>query len=154
LYGSDVQAAAKAQQVSPYLLLGLIRQESSFNSHALSPVQAVGLMQLLPSTANDMAKRQKASPVTPLQLLEPSTNIALGSTYLSWLHGQLQNDPLLVVAAYNAGMGNVAKWVNQSPQLYQHCPDCFVESIPFDETRHYIEHVFEGVQVYSQRYGR
>lgn len=153
IYGGDVQANSRSQQVSPYVVLGLIRQESSFNPQALSSANAVGLMQLLPSTANDMAKRLTTANVTATQLRNPSTNIRYGTAYLAWLYQQLQQDPLLVVASYNAGLGNVSKWVNQRPELYKQCPDCFVESIPFDETRHYIQHVFEGVQVYRQRYG-
>ena len=151
-YPAIVQGQAEQQKISPYLAMALMRQESSFNPMVVSPAKAVGLMQLLPSTANDMARSLKQSPVSSLQLMEPKTNITLGSAYLRYLYNQLENHPLLVVAAYNAGPGAVAEWVNTRQETFAQSPDLFVETIPYDQTRHYVEHVFEGVWAYYQLY--
>ncbi|MCS6266281.1 MAG: transglycosylase SLT domain-containing protein [Vampirovibrio sp.] len=151
-YPAIVQVQAEREKISPYLTMALMRQESSFNPMVVSPAKAVGLMQLLPSTANDMARSLKQPPVSSLQLMDPKTNITLGSAYLQYLNNQLQQHPLLVVAAYNAGPGAVAEWVNVRQEVFAQSPDLFVETIPYDQTRHYVEHVFEGIWVYSKLY--
>jgi soluble lytic murein transglycosylase-like protein/TolA-binding protein len=151
-YPATVQDEAQRQKISPYLAMALIRQESSFNPVVVSPAKAVGLMQLLPSTANDMARSLKQPTVSSLQLMDAKTNITLGSAYLRYLYNQLHEHPLLVVAAYNAGPSAVAQWVNGRQEVFQQSPDLFVETIPYDQTRHYVEHVFEGVWAYYKLY--
>jgi TolA-binding protein len=151
-YPAIVQQYAKQADVSPYLTLGLMRQESAFNPNSVSGSNAYGLMQLLVPTAQDMLKAGEAGGITKLTLLQPEANIKYGTRYLSFLNRLLGNDPMLVVASYNAGPGAVGGWANSKASLLQESPDAFVEQIPYDETRHYVHHVFEGMWAYHKLY--
>jgi outer membrane protein assembly factor BamD (BamD/ComL family) len=146
-YPSFVQPFSEQAKVSPFLVLGLIHQESSFNPNSLSSASAVGLMQLLVPTAQDMLAQAEKSRVSKLALMDPELNIQLGTRYLAYLNQQLQHDPLLVVASYNAGPNAVARWATKRMAMLKSQPDAFVESIPYDQTRHYVHHVFEGIGV-------
>jgi hypothetical protein len=151
-YPAFIQPASQQAQVSPFLVLGLIRQESAFNPNSLSGATAVGLMQLLVPTAQDMVQKSEQFKVTKFTLLDPEINIQLGTRYLAYLNKRLQNDPLLVVASYNAGPNAVARWANNDMEQFKASPDRFVETIPYDQTRHYVHHVFEGMWNYHQLY--
>lgn len=151
-YPSFVQPFSEQAKVSPFLVLGLIHQESAFNPNSLSNASAVGLMQLLVPTAKDMLAQEEKSRVSKLALMDPELNIQLGTRYLAYLNQQLQHDPLLVVASYNAGPNAVARWATKRMALLKSQPDAFVESIPYDQTRHYVHHVFEGMWNYYQLY--
>jgi soluble lytic murein transglycosylase-like protein len=151
-YPNAIQQHAEAAGVSPYLTLGLMRQESSFNPNSISGSSAIGLMQLLVPTANDMVRPGESGGINKLALLQPETNIKLGTRYMAFLSRLLENDPMLVVASYNAGPGAVASWANAKPDVLLSKPDAFVEQIPYDETRHYVHHVFEGMWAYHQLY--
>jgi len=141
-YPDLVQNYSEKAGVSPFLVLGLIRQESSFNPNSLSGSSAVGLMQLLVPTAQDMVLASENLRVSKLALMDPDTNIQLGTRYLAYLNKRLANDPLLVVASYNAGPNAVARWANKRMPTLRNQPDVFVEQIPYDQTRHYVHHVF------------
>jgi outer membrane protein assembly factor BamD (BamD/ComL family) len=151
-YPDFIQQYAEEAGVSPFLVLGLIRQESSFNPNSLSGSSAVGLMQLLVPTAQDMILPSEKAVVSKLALMDPETNIQLGTRYLAYLNKRLASDPLLVVASYNAGPNAVARWANKRLSLLRQKPDVFVEQIPYDQTRHYVHHVFEGMWNYYQLY--
>jgi len=151
-YPDLVQGYSEKAGVSAFLVLGLIRQESSFNPNSLSGSSAVGLMQLLVPTAQDMVLASESRRVSKLALMDPDTNIQLGTRYLAYLNKRLANDPLLVVASYNAGPNAVARWANKRLPVLRNQPDVFVEQIPYDQTRHYVHHVFEGMWNYYQLY--
>ena len=151
-YPDLVQNYSEKAGVSAFLVLGLIRQESSFNPNSLSGSSAVGLMQLLVPTAQDMVLASESRRVSKLALMDPETNIQLGTRYLAYLNKRLANDPLLVVASYNAGPNAVARWANKRLPTLRNQPDVFVEQIPYDQTRHYVHHVFEGMWNYYQLY--
>jgi soluble lytic murein transglycosylase len=87
-----------------------------------------------------------------LTLIQPETNIKLGTRYLAYLKRMLHNDPLLVVASYNAGPGAVGGWASANMTMLRNQPDLFVEKIPYDQTRHYVHHVFEGMWNYHNLY--
>ncbi|AFY03153.1 putative soluble lytic murein transglycosylase [Bdellovibrio bacteriovorus str. Tiberius] len=129
----------------PFLLLSLIRQESSFNPNTKSPVGATGLMQIMPRTAKDMKKRV----VTDKELLDPSSNIQLGSRYFAALVREFKNDHMKALASYNAGSGNVRKWMKRYPVDNQLL---FVDLIPFDETREYVAGILRNQYWYSKLY--
>jgi soluble lytic murein transglycosylase len=137
------RTAAQAQQVPLALLLGVSRQESRFTPAVRSSVGAVGLMQLMPETAAELA----GGPVSGANLENPQRNIDLGSRYLSQLLDQWQGDPLLAVASYNAGPGAVAGWV--SP-LLRSAPELWVEAIPYPETRLYVKKVLGNAWSFQQ----
>lgn len=127
----------------PFLLLSLIRQESSFNPNTKSPVGATGLMQIMPRTAKDLRKRE----VTDKELLDPASNIQLGARYFSALVKEFKNDHMKALASYNAGAGNVRKWMKRYPIEN---PLLFVDLIPFDETREYVAGILRNQYWYSK----
>ncbi len=121
------------------------RRESSFVAQARSKAGAVGLMQLLPSTAKYIAK----SHVNRRKLIEPKTNIKLGTKYLSYLKRKNNNNEILATASYNAGYHRVLKWLPEDPIEVE----LWIESIPYKETRDYVKNVFAYRQVYHTRMG-
>lgn len=132
-----------AQRADPYLIASIMREESAFNPDALSSAGAVGMMQLMPSTARFIAKRTGAPDVTGPELLSRRTNILLGSRYLDYLLGLFNGNVIYAVAAYNAGPGAVRDWTQRLPSE----PDEFIESIPYPETREYTKRV---IAAYAQ----
>ncbi len=126
----------------------LVREESSFNKDIVSWAGAKGLSQLMPATADRVAKWVGLT-VNSTTIFDPSTNLRIGSKYLGYLHGYFNGNPYLAVAAYNAGEGNVGKWLKSKGNLPT---DMFVESIPFRETRHYVKRVLGTYQTYHLLY--
>ncbi|WAM54296.1 transglycosylase SLT domain-containing protein [Vreelandella venusta] len=124
--------------VDPYLLMAITRRESAYNPVALSPAGARGLMQLMPGTASQVSRQLGLNDPGPYGILEPELNIRLGSTYLRDKLERYQGNRLAATAAYNAGPGRVDQWLgNNSMESF----DLFVESIPFRETRDYVQAV-------------
>ncbi|MFM7313505.1 MAG: transglycosylase SLT domain-containing protein [Cyanobium sp.] len=136
--------AARRHQISEALLLGLAKQESRFTPAVHSVVGAVGLMQLMPETAAELAGRS----ISVTDLEDPDRNTDLGSLYLRRLLQQWNGDPLLTVASYNAGPGAVQRWIQ--PRLRQ-APELWVEAIPFPETRLYVKKVLGNAWSYQQQ---
>lgn len=124
--------------VDPYLLMAITRRESAYNPVALSPAGARGLMQLMPGTATQVSRQLGLNDPGPYGVLEPELNIRLGSTYLRDKLNRYQGNRLAATAAYNAGPGRVDQWLGtHSMESF----DLFVESIPFRETRDYVQAV-------------
>jgi soluble lytic murein transglycosylase len=121
--------------VDPYLVMGLILQESYYDPKARSPVGATGLMQLMPPTAKQIAQRLRV-PFGATRLENPEINIQLGTYHLKTLINLFRGDVFLTVASYNGGQGNVLKWRRAAPDKPL---DEFLESIPFPETRNYVK---------------
>jgi soluble lytic murein transglycosylase len=121
----------------------LIKAESLFNSRIRSSAGAVGLMQLMPGTAGDIAKKTGTG---PFDLENPCTSIHFGIHYLSWLKGYLNGNFVYMVAAYNAGAGNVNKWKKKLPENDM---DYFTEFVPFRETRYYILRTGKFIRQYA-----
>ncbi len=147
-YESSVRGEAARNQLDPMLVAGLIRQESAFESNATSRVGAVGLMQVMPKTASKLARQLKVKYVRG-RLTDPGYNLQLGSRYLAGLI-QAYGTPEAALAAYNAGEERVAQWTAGQNYLE---PAEFVESIPFTETREYVQIVMRNADVYRQVYG-
>jgi soluble lytic murein transglycosylase len=145
-YLEPISTWAKARQLNPLLVIGLMRQESRFEANIHSSAGAIGLMQILPETADWVASKIK---LKQYDLEHPIDNIQLGTWYLDYTHAEYSNNSMLAVASYNAGPGNVSAWVKQ---LSLNDPDQFVEKIPFDETRGYVKSVFENYWNYLQLY--
>lgn len=142
------------------LVLGVIRQESAFYHQAVSPAGARGLMQLMPTTAAKLAKTMKVIFKKKEALAEalthdPGLNVKLGAAYLDDLLSDFDGSYILSVAAYNAGPSRVKKWLHDMGDPRQTEVDAidWIESIPFSETRNYVQRVLEGVQVYRRRLG-
>lgn len=145
------------------LILAIAHQESRFNPNVVSPRGAVGLMQLIPSTANyikDMnleTKYASASGVTPAirigsNLKDPHTNVRLGQKYIQYLQQQpyIGNNLIYVLAAYNAGPGALEQWKKRASKD----PIRFINSIPYEETREYVKKVMTNYWVYRAKLGK
>ena len=146
-YWDLVSAQAQQHDLDPYLIVSLIRQESLFNPTAVSPANAYGLMQLLPTTAAGLTS-MPLNGVSPLT--DPELNISLGSTYLRRLLDRYDNSVILALGAYNAGERAADKWKTRSGELE---PDEFIESISYRETRKYVKLVLRNYRTYVRLYG-
>ena len=135
------------------LALAVTRQESSFNAAAVSPSGALGLMQLMPGTARDVAGRLGVPFIQDKLTREPSYNVQLGSQYLSEMLQRFGGSYELALAAYNAGPGRVARWLESvgDPRAGKIDMVDWIEMIPFRETRNYVQRIMEGVAVYRDR---
>ena len=141
-------------KVEPAFVLGLIRQESAFNAQAISPAGAMGLMQLMPDTAKQIGKQLKVAKFKDSRLTaDPKFNITLGRAYLEKLVDRFGGSYLLATAAYNAGPNRVRQWIDTygDPRAADTDVVDWIESIPFDETRNYVQRVMENLQVYRSR---
>jgi soluble lytic murein transglycosylase len=135
------------------LALALTRQESSFNAAAVSSSGALGLMQLLPSTAREVAGKLNVPFVQDKLTRDPAYNVSLGTQYLSEMLKRFGGSTELAVAAYNAGPNRVARWVESlgDPRSGRIDMVDWIETIPFRETRNYVQRVMEGVVGYRER---
>ncbi len=141
-----IKAESAKNNLDPYLVASLIRQESEFNPSAISRANAYGLMQLLPSTGKAMAREEEISHFETYQLLDPETNIRLGTRYLRKTMDKFGGVEEYALAAYNAGDDRVLDWQAAGPY---HGIDEFVESIPFTETREYVQAILRNEETYK-----
>ncbi|MDQ6976458.1 MAG: transglycosylase SLT domain-containing protein [Mariprofundaceae bacterium] len=145
----DVIAASKKTGLSTSFLWSVMRQESLFDPSAKSYVGASGLMQLMPKTASAVAKHYPHLGKTP-NLKDPKTNITLGSWYLNHAMKRFDHRQPLAAAAYNAGPHRVSQWLKQTPFTDA---DIWVEAIPFNETRNYVQRIMGYSIIYDWRLG-
>jgi soluble lytic murein transglycosylase len=133
---------ATKNKIAPEWAFAIARRESSFMPDAVSPANARGLMQLLPSTAKYLEKRS----ISSRQLLDAKTNAKLGNKYLRYLMDKLDNNAILATASYNAGWRRVKQWLPENESLES---DIWVELIPYKETRNYVKAVTAYQQIYA-----
>lgn len=131
-------------KVDPFLVSAVIREESAYDPGAVSPVGALGLMQLMPYTADWVAKKAGMAPVREGSLLDPETNIQIGAWYLQHLIDQFNGNWILAVASYNAGPEAVERWARGGVSEM----DEFIESIPYNETRYFTKRVIRSYTEY------
>jgi soluble lytic murein transglycosylase len=140
---------AHQHNLNPILLAALIKTESGFRAEAESPKGALGLMQIMPDTGRWIAEQLGDDEFDPRLLTDPEVNLMMGSWYLAHLFEEFNNDPILVLAAYNGGRGNVrawlreARWTGKAQNL---------EQIPFPETRRFVRRVLLNYRIYSFLY--
>lgn len=144
-YWSIVRRYARANRLDPYLVMGIIRQESAFDPHALSGAHARGLMQMEPETATRRVRGRRRRRRVVRELYNPSYNIRVSCRYLRSLLQAFDNRPGETLAAYNAGDFRVRQWLENS-KLQD--PAFFIESIPFTDTRAYVELVLRDAEIY------
>ncbi len=149
-YWSDLKKFSVANGLDPYLVASLIRQESEFNPVAVSRANAVGLMQLLPRTGKLVAHQVAMKRYNPSQLYTAPVNLELGTRYFRGMVDQFGGSFEQALAAYNAGSDRVIEWMGQGK--YRDAAE-FVESIPFTETREYVQAIMRNASVYRQLYG-
>jgi soluble lytic murein transglycosylase len=144
-----ITGQAKGHGIDRAWVYAILRQESAFISDAKSSAGARGLMQLMPKTAEQVAKELKQSPLKLDDLFRPEVNIRLGTGYLNKIYRQLQENPVLATAAYNAGPHRVKSWLPDRTQA----TDIWIETIPFHETREYLKRVLAYTVIYNYRLG-
>ncbi len=141
-----IKTESARNNLDPYFVASLIRQESEFNPSAVSSANAYGLMQLLPSVGKALAREEGISHFEAFQLFDPVTNIRLGTRYLREMLDKVGGVPEYAMAAYNAGDQRVVDWQAAGP--YSGI-DEFVESIPFTQTREYVEAILRNEETYK-----
>lgn len=146
-YYDNVKINAEKFANNPPLMQAIVREESYFNPNAGSAVGALGLMQLMPATADEIAKKNS---ISKFDLKNPEQNIMLGNAYYSFLKSSLGGMDISAIAAYNGGIGSVNSW---KQNIYYNDTDEFVEQIPYPETKNYVKKVFRSywnyVRIYS-----
>jgi soluble lytic murein transglycosylase len=140
-----IKTESAKNNLDPYMVASLIRQESEFNSSVISYANAYGLMQIEPSTGKQLAREEGISHFQTFQLLDPEMNIRLGCRYLRQMLDKVGGVPEYAFAAYNAGDNRVVDWEAAGP--YSGI-DEFVESIPFTQTREYVEAILRNEETY------
>ncbi|MDF2922956.1 MAG: lytic transglycosylase protein [Paenibacillaceae bacterium] len=148
-YREEIEQASAAEKVDPLLVAAVIRVESNFRADRMSPKGAVGIMQVMPDTAQWMFERERFRSYKLEDLQDPLKNIRVGTAYLSLLHQQFLHNQVIAVASYNAGPGNVNKWLSNDTwdgRLET------VEDIPFGETRKYVSKVMYYYKKYREVY--
>jgi soluble lytic murein transglycosylase len=148
-YRQDLVANARARDLDPYLVAGLIRQESEFDPQALSRANAYGLTQVRPGTGRQFARRAGVVNFTNRSLFQPTINLKIGTTVLRSMLDQNSGSLEQTLAAYNAGPNRLAEWLTW--RTYRE-PAEFVEAIPFTETREYVQAVLRNADIYRRLY--
>jgi len=148
-YWTELVANSTKNNLDPYLVASLIRQESEFNPSAVSPANAYGLMQLLPSVGKSLAKKHGIRKFDSRQLLNPSVNLQLGTVNLRQVLDRFGGQVEYALAAYNAGDTPVRQWLASND--YKDVSE-FVESIPYTETREYVQAILRNREMYRQLY--
>jgi soluble lytic murein transglycosylase len=149
-YRHELEQYCESLSLDPYLVAALIRQESEFNPKAVSRANARGLTQVMPSTGRQLSRKLGLHGYTTSKLFVPDTNLKIGTYYLKALSDQLDGKWEATLASYNAGKSRVVSWLSGSNFRE---PAEFVESIPFTETRVYVQSVLRNAEVYRRLYG-
>ena len=139
-YAEYVEKYAQECDLDPLLIYSIIKAESNFNENAKSNSNAIGLMQVMLSTAQEMGAKMKSVEITEEKLYEPERNIEIGVKYFKSLLQKYDNYNLAIIA-YNAGMGNVDNWIEQGI-IDEQGND--IESIPFPETKNYVKKILQN----------
>ena len=150
LYTDQVEARARDYALPPEWVYAVIRQESAFDADVASHAGAVGLMQLMPGTAGDMARQLGRPRPGRLDLIDPALNLALGTRYLAAMRERFGGNEVLATAAYNAGPGAVSRWLPDDTMA----ADLWMMAIPYQETRDYVRRVLTYRAIYAHRLGR
>lgn len=146
-YRELYEKSARDTGVPISFLYGISRQESMLNHKIRSWAGAIGLMQVMPGTARDIARKEKWKFQGNSSLVDPETNIKYGSTYIKWMLDKFDHNRILAAAAYNAGPGRIPQWTSDDGQKRDAA--MFVETIPFKETRKYVQNVLLYDAIYE-----
>ena len=148
-YSEYVEKYSTQYNLDKYLVYSIIKAESGFDSQAISPREAKGLMQVMDSTGEWVAGKINLKDFKPEMLLNPETNINIGTWYISYLLDKYDNNIDLATAAYNAGSGNVSKWLNDPEKSSD---GQSLDTIPFPETDNYVSKVRKFYKIYKMLY--
>jgi soluble lytic murein transglycosylase len=148
-YWDLIEKYAKARSLDPYLVSALMAQESTFTADIRSSANARGLMQVMPGTGRQYARKLGIRPFTTASLSQAETNVRIGTQYFKDLVDRFGGIHY-ALASYNAGDGRVVQWIKESPDL---APDEFIDSIPFPETQNYVKRILGTAEDYRRLYG-
>lgn len=148
-YAEYVEKYSREYKLDNYMVYAVIKAESGFDSQAVSPRGAKGLMQIMDSTGEWAAEKAGIDGFDKSMLLEPETNIKIGCWYLANLLKQFDNDTVLALAAYNAGSGNVTKWLKDPEKSHD---GKSLSNIPFPETENYVARIQKYYKMYKKLY--
>lgn len=148
-YSEYVYKYSQENEIDPLLTFAIIKAESNFNRNIKSKSGAIGLMQLMESTAIEQAEEVNEEIIVTESLYNPEINIKIGTKYYSKLIKKYNNNMLLALAAYNAGIGNVDNWLKQGI-IKEDGSD--IENIPFKETNNYIRKIVRDYKIYQNLY--
>lgn len=149
-YGEEIAAAASEHDLDVHLVLAVVKAESGFRRDAQSSVGAIGLMQLMPETAQWIVGRDDWSGPSAPDLVEPTDNLALGCYYLRFLMDMYDDDLIAALAAYNAGQGVVNGWLSSKGDDSR--KSLTLTDIPFPDTRDFVRRVTEYRELYARIY--
>ena len=151
-YKQQVMNHAESRQLDPSVIYGVMRRESLFDPMARSRVGALGLMQLMPETARHVANSLGLKKLRRADILKVDNNINLGTQYFRSVMNRFDNNVSLAAAAYNAGPLNVKKWLPRDEEVLP--ADLWVETVPFNETRNYVQAVLAYATVFDKTLGK
>lgn len=148
-YRADLERFARQNNLDPFLVAALARQESEFNPKAVSVVSARGLTQIMPSTGRELSRRLRIRPYSTARLFQPQVNLQMGTYYLRSVVDSVDGRWEAALAAYNAGLSRAKDWSTWGEFRE---PAEFVETVPFTQTREYIQIVLRNADIYRQLY--
>lgn len=148
-YSEYVYKYANENNIDPYLVFSIIKAESNFERNIESSSGAIGLMQLMESTAKEMANEIGEEVVIKEALYNAEMNIKIGTNYYAYLVKRYDGNKELALAAYNAGMGNVDRWIKEGT-IKEDGSD--LENIPFKETNNYVRKIIRNYKIYQDLY--
>jgi soluble lytic murein transglycosylase len=147
-YASLIEQNARSKNLDKALVYGIIRRESAFDRYARSPVGARGLMQIMPATGKEIARRLKEKWRSSTMLYKPEVNLHFGTDYFQQLLQKFDGNPVLAMAAYNAGGHRVNRWL---PQKTAMDADSWIDTIPYKETRQYVSTILTYAVIYQRQ---
>lgn len=151
-YFDIVKKEATKNNLDPYIILSIIKTESKFNTMAISSKDAKGLMQIMDKTAEDINQKENiVNDISKLNIYDENINITLGCKYFKYLVDKYNGNSYIAICAYNAGMGNIDKWIKEGI-IDNSFSEKVSEKIPFNETRKYLEKVIFSYNVYKILY--
>ncbi|MFQ6039730.1 MAG: tetratricopeptide repeat protein [Candidatus Poribacteria bacterium] len=148
-YRDIIEKYSQKYDIDPFFVIAMIRSESGYDAGAVSSAGAYGLMQVMPSTGGEIARKLKIRPFNPGKLFQPEINIHIGIWHMKNLMNSFDNNHALVSGAYNGGQGRMQRWVEKSDLSDI---DEFIEDIPIDETRSHIKRVIDSYYIYRELY--
>ncbi len=148
-YSEYVYQYAEEYNVDPLLVFAIIKAESNFNPNVVSSSNAIGLMQLMDTTAEELARKLDITFVTKSSLYNPDLNIRLGTKYFSDLLKEYNQNTLLALTAYNAGKGTLKRWMEQGTIKED---GSNIENIPYKETNNYVRKIVRDYKIYQELY--
>lgn len=147
-YSEYVEKYAEEYNMDKYMVYAIIKAESNFDENAKSSSDAIGLMQIMETTAIETARKMDLE-VTEEDLFKPDLNINIGLKYFTYLLNQYDNNYPLAIIAYNAGMGNVDSWIKEKT-IKEDGTD--IENVPFKETNNYVRKILRDYEIYKRLY--